>query len=139
MRCFGPIFPESALLPATLPYGIPAHLNPVGIVNEAVEDTVCDWWITDLFVPPCHGHLRGQDHAPSLITLFTDLPEIPAFRFGEGRHCPVIYYQQINTADAGKEMAETSIGARKGELAKQRSRSRVKRGLPIPAGFLRQG
>jgi hypothetical protein len=39
------------LLPAILAHGIATHLDPVGVVNEPIEDTIGQRRITDLFAP----------------------------------------------------------------------------------------
>jgi hypothetical protein len=58
-------------------------------MDEPVQDAIRYSGITDLFVPTSDGHLGGQDHAPSLITLLADSPEVPAFGFGQRCHGPV--------------------------------------------------
>jgi len=80
-------------------------------MNQAIENAVCDGGIADLFVPASDRHLRSQDHAPGLIALLADFPEVPTFHFIEGRHRPVIDHKHINTADPSKEMAETPVSA----------------------------
>ena len=62
----------------------------MSVVNQAVEDAVSNRSIPNLFMPACHWYLRGQYHTPSLLALFANLPEIPAFWFGERRHCPIV-------------------------------------------------
>ena len=44
-----------------LAHGIAAHLNPVSVVNQAVEDTVGQRGIADLLVPARDRELRSQD------------------------------------------------------------------------------
>ncbi len=118
-------------------HGVAAHFNPVRIVNQPVQDSISYSRISDRFMPTCDGHLRSQNHAPDLIALLADFPEVTSFVFGERRHCPVINHQNIDTADSGKHLAKTAIGAGEGELWKQGCGPRVERRVPIPAGFLR--
>jgi len=87
-------------------------------VNQPVEDPIGHCGIADLLMPSRHRHLWSHAYAQSLTTLFANFPEISTFGFGERRHRPVVDDQHCNAADPRKEMAETSIGACQGELAK---------------------
>lgn len=42
---------------AFLAHRVALHLNAVGVVDQAVEDTVSNGGIADLFVPASHGQL----------------------------------------------------------------------------------
>lgn len=68
-------------------------------------------------MPTSYRHLRSKNHAPSLITLFTNFPEVPALSFRERRHRPVIDHQHIDAADTGEQVTEAAISTREGELA----------------------
>ena len=65
----------------------------MGVVDQAVENTVSHGRVADLFVPACDGQLRGEDHRSRLITVFADLPEVPALGLTQWSHDPVIDYQ----------------------------------------------
>ncbi len=47
-----------ARLTTIFSHRIPAHLDPVGVVNYPVEDAVGNCRIADLFVPTSHWQLR---------------------------------------------------------------------------------
>jgi hypothetical protein len=89
-------------MPTDSSHRVAAHFNTVGVMNQAIENAVRDGGIADLFVPSSYWHLRSQDHAPGLIALLADFPEVPAFPFSEGRHCPVIDHPHIDAADPGQ-------------------------------------
>src|ERR1700734_3615653 len=42
-----------------LTHGVPAHLDAMSVVNQAVEDAVSSSGVADLLMPACHGKLRG--------------------------------------------------------------------------------
>jgi hypothetical protein len=67
---FAPVFP----------HGIPAHLDAMGVVDQAVEDAVGQRGIADLFVPARDRQLRGQNRGSHLVAILTDLPEVAALR-----------------------------------------------------------
>src|ERR1700745_3190912 len=52
------------------------ELDTISIVNDAIQDTVGDRWIANLFVPVRHGNLRSQNQRPTLITVIADLQKI---------------------------------------------------------------
>jgi hypothetical protein len=56
--------PERLLLAlrfhAGLAHRVPAHLDAVGVVHDAIEDAVGQGRIADLLVPFRDGQLRGQ-------------------------------------------------------------------------------
>ena len=44
----------------------------MGVMNEAIEDSVGGGGIADLFVPARDGKLRGQDRRARLIAILAD-------------------------------------------------------------------
>ena len=46
----------SSQLPTILPHRIAAHLDPMGVVHEPVEDSIGQRRIADLFVPAVEPH-----------------------------------------------------------------------------------
>ena len=88
--------------PTLFPHRVPAHLDAVRVVDQAVEDTVGHGRVADLFVPASDGQLRRQDHRSRLITVFADLPEVAALGLTQRSHGPVVDHQQIDTAEFGQ-------------------------------------
>ena len=76
-----------------LTHRIATHFDAMRVVDEPVEDAIGQRRIADLFVPACDGQLRGEDHRSRLITVFADLPEVPALGLTQWSHDPVIDYQ----------------------------------------------
>jgi hypothetical protein len=68
-------------LPAIFAHGITSHLNPVGVVDQPVENAVGERGIADLLVPTGNWQPRSQDGRVHLITVFADLPEITTLGF----------------------------------------------------------
>ena len=58
-----------------LSQAIAGEFDPVGVVNEAVQDCVGVGGIRDDLVPLVHGQLAGDERRSSTISLFDDLEE----------------------------------------------------------------
>src|ERR1700676_1746185 len=127
------------LRPTLFPHRVPAHLDSVRVVDQAVENAVGHGRIADLFVPARDGQLRRENHRSCLITVFADLPEVASLRLAQRSHGPVIDHQQIDAAELGEQQTQTAIGARHPQISKQRRRPSVQCRVPVAARFLGQG
>ena len=67
-----------SLLASLFAHRFIAHLDPVSVVYQPVEDAVGQRGISDLFVPASHWQLRGQDDRARLVAIFGDFPEVSA-------------------------------------------------------------
>ena len=121
--------------PALFTHRIAAHLDAMGIVNEAVQDAVGGRGITDLFVPARNRKLRSQNRRARLISVFADFPEVAPLGFRQRSHGPVIDHQHIDAAQARQQVAQTAVGAGDRQIAKQRCRARLQRRASITAAF----
>jgi hypothetical protein len=65
-------------LPAILTHRIATHLDPVGIVNQPVENAIGHRRVADLLVPAGNRQLRRENQRADLVTVFADLPEVAA-------------------------------------------------------------
>ena len=52
-----------------LEHGIAAHLDPVGVVHQPIEDAVGGSGIADLLVPAGHRKLGGENRGTDLIAI----------------------------------------------------------------------
>jgi hypothetical protein len=122
-----------------LAHGIPAHLDAMSVVNQAIEDAVGGGGIADLFVPARDRQLGSEDGRARLIAILADLPEIAPFILGERSHGPVIDDQDIDAAESRQQIAQTAVGAGEREIAEQSGGAGVEHQMPVAAGFLGQG
>ncbi len=108
------------------------------VVHQAVEDSVGQCGISDLFVPARHWQLRSQDHRVRLVAILGDLPEVSSLRFRHRGHDPVIDDQDIDPVQPPQQLPQTAIGPCQAQIPEQRRRPRVVDPIAIPASFLRQ-
>jgi hypothetical protein len=78
----------------------PLEFDAVGIVNQAVEDTISDGGITDLIVPLSDRHLAGEDRRACLVAVITDLQKVAALTVGQWSHGPIIDQEDVNVGNA---------------------------------------
>jgi hypothetical protein len=71
------------------------HREPVGVVNEAVEDGVGEGRIADDLAPLLDRNLAGDDRRSTLMAVFEDFEEIALFGLGERRQAPVVQDQEL--------------------------------------------
>ena len=84
----------------------------MGVVIQPAEDPVGCRRITDLFMSSDDRQLRRENQRADLITVLASLPEVPALRFGQRRHGPIVDYQHIGPAQPREQIAEAPVGAR---------------------------
>ena len=49
----------------------------MSVVNETVEDGVCQGWVADGFMPVIDGQLAGDDGGTAPVTILEDFQQIP--------------------------------------------------------------
>ena len=64
-------------------HGSSFQLNAVSIVNESIQDGICDRWITNMVVPVFHGELACNQGRGIPVTVFNDLQKISSLGVGQ--------------------------------------------------------
>ena len=75
------------------------EVEPMGIVDEAIEHGVSIGGISNEHMPLVHGELAGHDGGTMTVAIFEDLQEVVAGTGIERLEPPVIEDQQIDTAE----------------------------------------
>ena len=55
----------------------------MGVMDETVEDSVGEGWVSDGLVPVLDGQLAGDDGGSAAVAIFQDFQQIAAFRGGQ--------------------------------------------------------
>ena len=101
-----------AVKPLTLGGGFAQALalkgEPVGVVHEAIEDSVGDGGVADDVVPMLDGELAGDDRGATAVPVLHDFQEVAALLGEHRRQSPVIQDEQL---DASKRLEQTSMPA----------------------------
>ena len=116
-----------------LTHRIAAHLDAMGVMDQAVEDAVGGGGIPDLLMPAGYRKLRGQNRRARLVAILADLPEVAALSFGQRCHGPVIDHQHVDAAELDEKITQTPIGPRDRQIAEQRGGACAERGVAVAA------
>ena len=76
-----------------------SKVEPMGIVDEAIEHGVGIGGISNEHMPLVHGELAGDDGGTMTIAIFEDFQEVVTGTSVERLEPPVIEDQQIDTAE----------------------------------------
>ena len=93
--------------------------QPVGIVNQAIQDGVCDGRIGEAGVPLGDGHLGGHQGRGSAVAIIQDFEQV--LRLGTGQRIsePVIEDQELDTGEGVQELGIGAVGVREGGLVQE--------------------
>jgi hypothetical protein len=78
---------------AQFPHALPLQLDPVGIVDETIQDGVRQGWAADDFVPLREWHLAGDNGGAAAMAVLEDLEQILPLDLGEDGQAPVVQDQ----------------------------------------------
>jgi hypothetical protein len=108
------------LLTATfLPHRLALQFNPMGVVDETIEDAIGNGWISDLGMPGGNWQLAGQHRRSCLIARVANFQKVASLEFGHRHHGPIIDNQQIDAPEPVEQFGMAAIRACRGEVAKQ--------------------
>src|SRR3989304_176822 len=67
-----------------------SQIQPVGVVDQAIEDTIANGGVGEAGKPICHRHLRSDEGRGTVIAVIQDFEQILGIRGGNGVAHPVI-------------------------------------------------
>ena len=115
------------------------EINPVRVVDDAIEDGVGVGWIADQLVPFVEGDLAGDDGRAAAVTFFEDFEEVVTSGGVEGLETPVIEDEQLHPAERPQETGIATIAAGEGEVGEQLGNALVENGAIVTTGFVAEG
>ena len=110
----------------------------MGIMHEAVEDSVGEGRIADDLVPSVDRQLAGDQRRAGAITVLDDFHEVAPLVGREPIWAPVIEDQQIGLGERAEQAREAAVSVRQFEIGKEARHASVMHRIAITAGFLRQ-
>ena len=122
-----------------LSHGFSFQVELVGVVDEPVEDGVCEGGIPDHGMPALHGQLRGHDRGAQSMAVLDDLEQVAAVLGAELRHPPVVDDQDGGLGDRGEQLGIAPVGARDGQLGEQAWEAPVRGGVSVAARAVSEG
>ena len=124
---------------ADLAQAIAGEFDPVGVVNEAVQNCVGVGGIRDDLVPLLDGQLAGDERRSSTISLFDDLEEFMTRLRVNGLEGKIVDDEELDTEEGATDAGVASIAAGKREIGEELGRTLIENGTVIAARFVSEG
>ena len=109
------------------------------VVNEAVEDGICERWVADGFVPLVNGELACDDGGSAAVAVFEDFQQVTALRGGEDGEAPIVNDQHIHAGDGFEDAFMAAIATGQSKGLEHARRTLIEDGPPIPARLVAKG
>ena len=116
-----------------------AQLNPVGVVNDPIEDGVGQRWVAHDLVPAIHRKLTGDDQRAGVVAIFDDLEQVALLLRRQRLWPPIVQDQQIDAAQMPHQLGVTTIASCQCQRRKQTRDALVENREVLPAGFVAEG
>ena len=91
-------------------HGFAFDVEPVGVVDESVEDGVGESSVANGFVPEIDGQLGRDQGGLRVVAIVEDLEQIAAMRILEGCAQPVVEHDQVHVVESGELVLVGSVG-----------------------------
>jgi hypothetical protein len=111
----------------------------VCIMDQAIQNTVGQGRVADLFVPALDGDLAGQDGRAQLVAIVANFQKVAALGFCQRRVDPIVNHQYIDLGQASQKAAQAAVGTGQSQIAEQFGRLAEEGGESVPASLFGQG
>jgi hypothetical protein len=115
------------------------EIDPVCIVDDAIEDGVSVSRIADQFMPFVDGNLAGDDGGATAVSFFEDFEQVVACGGIEGFETPVVEDEQLHATERAQEAGITAVAASEGEIGEELGKALVEDGAVVATGFVAEG
>lgn len=105
------------------------------IVDDPIEDCVCDGGFSDNVMPLCDGKLRGDERRFPAITFFEDFQQVEALLIRERVGFPVIEDQQLNAGEFVDQSWKAAVEPGKAKVFEQTRHAQIQDGMIEPAAW----
>jgi hypothetical protein len=94
-----------------LAHAVAFEFDPVGVVDDAIEDGVGKSWIADDLVPAPDRQLTGDENRTGIVAVLDDLEKIAALFGIELLWSPIVENEEIDARERAQELRISSIAA----------------------------
>ena len=112
------------------------EIDPVCVMDDAIEDGVGIGRIADQLVPFVDGHLAGDDGGSAAVAFFKNLEEVVARGGVEGLETPVIEDEQLHAAERPLDAGIATVAAGEREIGEQLGNALVEDGAIVATCFV---
>src|SRR6185437_2170901 len=108
----------------------------MGVVDEPIEDGVCDSRVADQLVPVIDGKLAGDEGRGASVPVVENFQEIAPLLGRERRQTPIIQDQQLDAGQCLEQATVMSIAAREQQGIEQPWQAMVEDRAVVAAGLV---
>ena len=83
--------------------------EPVGVMNETIEDGIGQGWVADGLVPVLDWQLACDDRGGAAMAVFEDFQQVTTFRGCEDGEAPIVDDQHIHAGDGFEDASMAAI------------------------------
>jgi hypothetical protein len=105
----------------------------VGVVDEAVEDSVGVSRIADDVVPFVDRKLAGDDGGSSSMAFFENFQQVVSCGGIEGLETPIVEYEELHAPERPQESGIAAVAARQREIGEQLGNALIENGPVVAA------
>src|SRR6202142_3608981 len=102
-----------------LAQALAGQFDAIGVMNDAVEDGVCERGYPDQIVPAVDGNLAGDDERALVVTILDDLQQIARLVGRERLRTPVIEDEQLDARQGAQELGVKRVAVGDGEIREE--------------------
>ena len=88
------------------------EIDPISVVDDAIEDRVGERWHPDHIVPVVDGDLAGDHDRANIVAILDDFEQIARLIGGERLRAPIVEYEQFGARDRAQEPGVAPVALR---------------------------
>ena len=119
-----------------LAQAVARQVDPVGVVDEAVEHGIGQGRGADHLVPAVDWHLAGDQHRSGVVAVLDDLEQVTGLLGRQRLRSPVVEDQQLGARELLEQLGIAAVAARQAERREQARHAIVQDRQVLPAGLL---
>ena len=101
------------------------QFDPVGVVQEAIEDRVGDSWFAEILVPDFDRKLAGDNRRTQRVAILDQFEKVVFFGVGKRFETEVVEDEKFSFSETEESFAERTVAAREPEGFEQTRNSLI--------------
>jgi hypothetical protein len=121
------------------PHAVAFKGDAVRIVDDPIEDCVCDSRFSDHVMPLGYGELCGYERRFPAIAFLEDFQQVEALLIREGVRSPIVEDQQLDTGKFIDQPWKAAIEPGKAQVFEQTRHAQIQDGMIEPGSLTTEG